>query len=405
VKATAAAAALVVIAGMGALELVMDPAGGDRLEPFLLFAAMALLTLVAIGAMPAFAGRARSLTHTVSAVGIIAAGLISLAVAVGAWRMFLSVHDLHLLGVMLAVAAALSVVFAVGITRSLRDDLAALRRTSDRVAAGDLGVRSGVARADELGGTAAAFDQMIGRLAAAEDQRGHDEQARRTLLAAIGHDLRTPLSALQAAVEALQDGLADDWPRYLRSMSHDIAHLRALVDDLFLLARIEAGELRVDHDMVDLAELADETIEAMGPVANGRSVELRLEAVERVPVHGGPEALGRVMRNLVDNAIRHAPAHSHVLVRVANGDDATVEVIDNGPGFGPDLLPTAFDSFTRADPSRSRDTGGTGLGLAIAKGVIEAHGGTIWARPGPGGCVGFRLPTGPNAARQPTPAV
>ena len=90
---------------------------------------------------------------------------------------------------------------------------------------------------------------------------------------------------------------------------------------------------------------------------------------------GGPEALGRVMRNLVDNAIRHAPAASHVVVRVRNGDGATVEVIDDGPGFDPDLLPAAFETFSRADLSRSRDTGGAGLGLAIAKGVIEAHGG------------------------------
>jgi signal transduction histidine kinase len=328
----------------------------------------------------------------VAAVGIIAAGLISLAVAVGAWRMFLSVHDLHLLGVMLGVAAALSVVFAVAITRSLRDDLAALRRTTALVASGDLDARTGVHRADELGATAAALDQMVERLAAAEARRDQDEHARRALLAAIGHDLRTPLSALQAAVEALEDGLADDRPRYLRSMSRDITHLRALVDDLFLLARIEAGDLEVGHDAVDLAELADETVEAMTPVATSRSVELRLEASGHVQVHGRSQALGRAMRNLVDNAIRHAPADGHVVVRVDNGAGAVVEILDDGPGFDPDLLSTAFDRFSRADPSRNRDTGGAGLGLAIAKGVIEAHGGTIWAEAGPGGRVGFRLP-------------
>ncbi len=123
-------------------------------------------------------------------------------------------------------------------------------------------------------------------------------------------------------------------------------------------------------------------------------MELRLEASGRVPVQGGPEALGRVMRNLVDNAIRYAPARSDVVVRVSNGDAATVEVIDQGPGFDHAVLAAAFERFTRADPSRNRDTGGAGLGLAIAKGVIEAHGGQIWAHPGPGGRVTFRLPTG-----------
>jgi len=168
--------------------------------------------------------------------------------------------------------------------------------------------------------------------------------------------------------------------------------LRAVGTAALNLARIEAGELTLERQHVDLAELADETIEAMEPMARHQQVHLCLEATGCVPVLGGPEALGRVMRNLVDNAIRHAPAASHVIVRVLNGDGATVAVIDDGPGFDPALLPAAFDSFSRADPSRNRDTGGAGLGLAIAKGVIEAHGGEIWADPGPGGRVSFRLP-------------
>jgi signal transduction histidine kinase len=394
VRATVATALVVVAAGMAALEVVMHPTGRDRVDALVLFAVMAILTVAATVAVPVVTARTRSLGHTVSAVGLVAAGLIALGVTAGAWQMFLSVHDLHLLGVMLGVVAGLSVVFAVGITRSLRRDLAALRRTTDQVAAGDLTARSGVRRADELGATAEALDAMIDRLASAEERRRQDDDARRALLAAIGHDLRTPLSALQAAVEALQDGVATDAHRYLRSMGHDIAHLRAVVDDLFLLARIEAGDIAVDRHVVDLAELADETLEAMTPVATGRHVELHLEANGRVPVRGGPEALGRVMRNLVDNAIRYAPARSHVVVRVANGDAATVEVIDQGPGFDRAVLAGAFERFTRGEPSRNRDTGGAGLGLAIAKGVIEAHGGQIWAHPGPGGRVTFRLPAG-----------
>ena len=134
---------LVVAAGMVALEVVMHPAGAtgssrcccSRPWP---------CSPSPPSAPRRVASRTRSLAHTVAAVGLIAAGLIALAVAVGAWRMFLSVHDLHLLSVMLAVAAALSVVFAIGVTRSLRDDLAALRRTTDRVSAGDLDARTGV---------------------------------------------------------------------------------------------------------------------------------------------------------------------------------------------------------------------------------------------------------------------
>jgi signal transduction histidine kinase len=394
VRSTILAAVVVVVTGMVVLEVVMHPGEGDRWEPFALFAGMALVTITASYALPRVATRTRSLTHMVASVGLVASGLIAIGVAVGAWRMFLSVHDQQLLGVLLAVAAGLGVVFAFSVARPLRDDLTALRRTADHVAGGDLRVRTGVRRADELGASAAALDAMTERLERAEDARQHDDEARRGLLAAIGHDLRTPLSALQASVEALQDGLADDIPRYLRSMSHDLAHLSTLVDDLFLLARIEAGELSVDRQTIDLAEIADETVEAMAPVAHGRDVSLLLEADRRVLAQGGPEALGRVMRNLVDNAIRHAPSSSRVVLRVSNGTSATVEVLDQGPGFDADLLTTAFDRFSRGEPSRNRDTGGAGLGLAIAKGVIEAHGGEIWANPGPGGYVAFRLPTG-----------
>lgn len=390
-KVTAAAAG-VVLAGMGVLELVMEPSAAERFELLALFVAMALLTVGATRVVPVVGVRARSLGHTIATAGLVAAGLVALGVAVGAWRMFLSVHDLHVLAVVLAVAAGLSVVFAVGITRSLRVDLAAVRRTADQVASGDLTARTGVMRTDELGAAAGALDLMVTRLAEADELRRRDDEARRTLLTSVGHDLRTPLAALQAAVEALQDGLAADPDRYLRAMSRDVEHLRALVDDLFLLARIEAGELALDRQSLDLAELADETIEAMAPMASNRHVELQLEAAGGVPVQGGPQALGRVMRNLVDNAIRYAPAQSRVLIRVLNGDGATVEVLDDGPGFDHSLVPTAFDTFSRADPSRNRETGGAGLGLAIARGVIEAHGGEIWVAAGPGGRVGFRLP-------------
>jgi two-component system, OmpR family, sensor histidine kinase BaeS len=341
-----------------------------------------------------FAARSRSLRRSIAAVGLVVVGVIGLAVALGSWRMFLSGHDLHLLSVVLLVGAGLGVVFSLSLARSLTADLDVMRRTVERVATDDLTARTGIERADELGAVTVALDRMIDQLANAEKLRVSDDAARRNLLAAIGHDLRTPLAALQATVEALQDGLAPDPERYLAALSQHVAALGGLVDDLFLLARIEAGELGIERLPVDLAELADETIEAMTPIAHLRGVELRLQTTGRSPVLGRAEELGRVMRNLVDNAIRHAPASTRVVVRVVHrtGEGATVEVVDQGSGFSPELVPSAFDSFVRAEPSRSRGTGGAGLGLAIARGVVEAHGGTIWARPGPGGQVGFHLP-------------
>jgi signal transduction histidine kinase len=109
-------------------------------------------------------------------------------------------------------------------------------------------------------------------------------------------------------------------------------------------------------------------------------------------VSGNPSALGRVIRNLLDNAIRHAPPGSEIRVVVRGEEGALVRVVDEGPGFPAEFADHAFDRFARADPSRNRSTGGAGLGLAIARGLIEAHGGRIWIEQPPGGRVAFELP-------------
>ncbi len=115
-----------------------------------------------------------------------------------------------------------------------------------------------------------------------------------------------------------------------------------------------------------------------------------------MPTVGGAAALGRVIRNLLNNAIRHSPDAAEVVVTVSNGSDATLVVADHGPGFSAGMIDRAFEQFVTGDPARSRESGGTGLGLAIARGIVAAHGGSIWAEPGPGGRVAFRLPAPPR---------
>jgi signal transduction histidine kinase len=186
--------------------------------------------------------------------------------------------------------------------------------------------------------------------------------------------------------------MVDEPARYYRAMHADLGILRSLVDDLFLMTRLEAGDALPDRESVDIAELADDAVAAMTPVAERRGIALELTSPRGVTAMASPMALARVIRNLIDNAIRHAPADSVVSVTVANGDRASVTVADTGHGFAPDFIEVAFDSFSRNDPARTRSAGGAGLGLAIAKGVIDAHGGRIWAEPGPGGFVGFEIP-------------
>ncbi len=387
-----AALAAIVAGGLGLFEAVMQPSGGDRAVLLAILASMAGVAALAAWALPRWALRVGSLERTFVAVAVAAVVLVAAGAAAAALAMFFSSHDLDVLLVMLGFGLALGVVFGIGVARPLAADLRRIQATTRRVAAGDLSAHTGVVRPDEVGAVAEAVDEMVRRLAEAGELRERQEAARREFFAALGHDLRTPLAALRAAVEALQDGVAPDPQRYLASMARDLDALGSLVDDVFLLARLEAGSFDFEPVELDLAELADDALESLAPMARRREVRLRLETPGAVPVVGGPDALGRVIRNLVDNALRHAPPRSDVVVRLGNGSGASLAVEDAGPGFAADFVDAAFGTFVRADPARARATGGAGLGLAIARGVVEAHGGEIWAEPGPGGRVELRLP-------------
>ena len=198
---------------------------------------------------------------------------------------------------------------------------------------------------------------------------------------------------LRSGLEAIEDGVTADVPTLVARLQRETDLLGSLVEDLFLLARIESDGLRLRHDRLDLSELADEAVEALAHVARGRAVSLRVEAPEMAPVVGDARELGRVLRNLLDNAVRHAPDGSTVTVQVETDRDRVhCRVLDEGPGFPPELTAEAFGSFVRGDEARTRDGAGAGLGLAIAQGLVSAHEGTISAAPGPGGRVEVELP-------------
>jgi two-component system sensor histidine kinase BaeS len=395
------AAALLIAVTLGAYavaEVAMEPTGSARRQFALIFGAtVALAGLVAWG-LPRLSRRATALRRSIGLLVGAVVLVVAAGVALAGRLMFFSSHDLELLWLVVGFALVLGLVLAATVPASMTADLEDIATTARRVGQGGRGVRTGVGRTDEIGQLAATFDEMLDRLEASEARRERDDEARRKLLAAIGHDLRTPLAALQAAIEALQDGVAPDPARYLRSMEADVAALATLVDDLFVLAALEAGDVELELMEVDLAELADEAVEVLEPAADRTGVTVRVRAGGRVRVRANPESLGRVVRNLIDNALRHAPPGTEVVVEVGDGEVATLVVRDEGPGFPPGFLDEAFSPFTRADRSRSRQTGGAGLGLAIAKGFVEAHGGRIWAEEGPGGTVGFGIPAEPRTA-------
>jgi two-component system sensor histidine kinase BaeS len=336
--------------------------------------------------------RSRSIRRSVMIAGLAGLAIAAVAIVIAAQQMFLSQHDLNLLMVVLVFAVATVVAFSVSVSDDLARDLESMAAAAQELQDGDLGARTRVDRADEVGTVAAAFDEMAAELEHREGERRADEAARRRLLAAIGHDLRTPLASLRAAVEALEDGIAPDPKRYLESMDQNIAVLSSLVDDLFLLSRLETHSIEIERAPIDVTEIVDEAIEVMTPVAAAVEVRLELDAAHRTTAIGDASAVGRVVRNLLDNAIRFAPSGSIVVVGVGEEGGAVVRVADGGPGFDAAFVDQAFEQFTRDDPSRERSTGGAGLGLAIARGLVDGMGGSIWAEPGPGGRVAFRLP-------------
>jgi signal transduction histidine kinase len=349
-------------------------------------------TIAAGFALRWISARTRSLFHQVLATTLVSLAIGAAAAVVLARLMVLDSNELGTVLDVLATTALFATLLVLVASKPLGRDLGRLEQTVRGIEAGDRSARTHVDRSDELGQVGRALDDLNERLEQLERERESFEAERTALFSSVSHDLRTPLAALQVSVEALADGISPDPDRYLRSMKRDVQAISSLVDDLFLLARIEHRELELKPEAFDLAEIADEAIEALAPVAATRRLQLELAADARVPAQGNATAIGRVIRNLLDNAIRHAPEGSTVVVSVSATDGPTVRVVDEGPGFPVDFQAEAFEQFTRADSSRSRNTGGAGLGLAIARGLVEAHGGRIWIEPSAGGEVVFALP-------------
>jgi len=381
-----------VLGGLALFQITMQPSGSERVELGIIFVVMAAASAVSAVFLPVLARRSRRLINTLFALALVSLVIAALGLTVTASRMFFSDHDLTLVVVVLGFGLLASLGFALTASKALTADLQRMTDATRNVALGDLTARTNVDRVDEIGQLALGIDDMADRLEKASEARALEDSRRRQFFAAVGHDLRTPLASAQVAVEALRDGVAADPERYYLSLQRDLEALHSLVDDLFLLARIQSGDVAFESTPTDITDVADEAIEAVLPVATKNDVDVVLVAPVRVVVNTGHAAVSRVLRNLLDNAVRHAPHGSTVRVEVDGGDGATVVVKDEGLGFDREFLDEAFDSFSRSDTARNRETGGAGLGLAIAHGFVTALDGDIWAEAGPGGKVTFRIP-------------
>jgi two-component system, OmpR family, sensor histidine kinase SaeS len=320
---------------------------------------------------------------------LIALAVFAVCVPVGAILasgvVMLKTHEFVVIAVVAASSALVALVGALLLGRRILRPLACLRVASKSLAGGDLSARAPEHGPRELRELSVSFNEMAASLEQLFD-------ARRELVAWASHDLRTPLASLRAMTEALEDELAEP-AEYLEAIRTQTELLSRLVDDLFELARIDAGALSLELRDEPLGELVERCVSSLDPEAKARGVKLATsgEALVRV----APDKVERVLMNLLANAVRHSPRNGAVSVVVLpDTDHAIVAVEDTGDGLAPGAPQRMFERFWRADESRARSSGGAGLGLAIAKGLVQAHGGEIWAenRTGGGARVAFTLP-------------
>ncbi len=321
--------------------------------------------------------------------------------------MFISAHDLRALLVVTVAAGTVGLVTALALGERVSAASQHLGDLAQRIGDDGAGRAGGPGEASirrggpsELTGLAGQLDAALDRLAETRELAAAAEDSRRQLVAWVSHDLRTPLSGIRAMVEALEDGVVDDpetVARYYRTMGRETDRLAGLVDDLFELSRIQAGALNLDLEQIALDELISDAVAGVSLAASTKGIDLRGEVASPTPVVelSIPE-MARVVRNLLDNAIRHTPSGGTVWVEAALDDDrqaALVSVRDSCGGIPVPDLSRVFELAYRGDAARTPGDGGAGLGLAVARGLVEAHHGEISVRNEGEGCrFTIRLP-------------
>jgi len=336
---SALVALLACLAGAGVVGAVYGWHGAWT--TFLLLAVVATGMLAAAHLATARRAQVGPLSRQLAlGAGLVVATVVA-AVWVGAMAMFVSHHDALVIAAMASVAGVVAVRAAQLLAQGVMDDVEAMHREVD--------------------------------------------EARRRLIAAVSHDLRTPLASLRLLVDAVEDGVAtgETRERYLHEMRTHVEALSVLIDDLFELSRLEAGEISWSMHQVELGELVNETVAALRAQAQERGVTVAAEAAGPLSARANAEKLQRVLFNLVVNAIRHTPADGSVVVRARPAVDGSgaveVEVVDDGAGVLAAERERVFEPFYRGgEDGTARSSDGAGLGLAIARAIVEAHGGRIW---------------------------
>jgi len=402
-----AALALTLAIGTGLLlvQVMMSPPASDlrHLATYLTLSGVATLAGGWIALRLADRAAGLSIQSKAFLSAAIGSGVALLNVFIVAQLMFVSTsHDLKLLVALIIFSAVVTVFFSLWVAGTVAGRIELVAGTVRALASGRYATRVDVDGGDQVAQLASDVNLLAQRLQEAEEQRRALDRERNELTAAISHDLRTPLASVRAMVEALDDRVVEDDQevgRYYTAIRREIERLNRMIDDLFELAQLDAGALKLERQPVALQEIAAEVVDAMQAQAQRKGVTLAFEVAGEPPVLSLDGArIERVAANLVRNALEHTPRGGRIEVSVfAEDGQVALRVSDTGEGIEAEDLARIWDRFYRAEKSRRRGDGaadGAGLGLAIVRGFVEAHHGTVEASsaPGRGATFTVRLP-------------
>jgi signal transduction histidine kinase len=307
-------------------------------------------------------------------------------------EMYISEHDLVVLCWVIGVSAALSALVTTLIGAGFTRSSARLQATARAIGEGRV-VSEDDHDAREFGNLARELAETSRKLADAREEVARMDESRRRLFAWISHDLRTPLAAMRAMAESLDDGVATDPRRYHRQILGQVETLSALVDDLFELSKIQSGILALRMEHLSLFDLVSDAVADLYPLAAARSVTIQESRAGDLTVWGDARELSRVISNLLINAIQHSPPGSEILLsaRETRDHSITFSVADAGGGIPDADLERVFEAGWRGTSARTPHaeaarSAGAGLGLAIVRGIVQAHSGDVSVRNVPGGC-------------------
>ena len=239
--------------------------------------------------------------------------------------------------------------------------------TAGRLADGDYSARADVQSSPSMQAVGASFNTMAERLETADEQR-------RLLMSDLGHELRTPLAIIRGEIEAVVDGVRDGGPEHMASLLDEVEVMERLIEDLRVLSMSEAGKLELQTELGDVLSIINEVAASYRSMAEAAAVEIVVEAADGCPpIELDPVRIRQAITNLVVNSLRAMPNGGHLTVELkVEPERLVIDVVDTGTGIDSDLLPTAFDRFTKSAASD-----GSGLGLSIARSFVRAHGGDL----------------------------